>query len=92
MLSAMDAAGVDLSLDVHGDEALPYVFDDGADVDPQATAAQVAGVARFKSALLAARRAFQTEVGYPPTYAGDESPGDVHPRGGAALWRRGPDP
>ncbi|CAN7178560.1 M14-type cytosolic carboxypeptidase [Phenylobacterium sp. LjRoot225] len=75
VLAAMDAAGVDLSLDVHGDETLPHVFVDGADVDPQATASQIAGVERFKSALLVASPAFQTRVGYPPTYAGDEAPG-----------------
>jgi murein tripeptide amidase MpaA len=75
VLAAMDRSGVDLSLDVHGDETLPHVFVDGADVDPQATPAQVAGVERFKAALLAASPAFQTRVGYPPTYAGDEAPG-----------------
>jgi len=75
VLAAMDRAGVDFCLDVHGDETLPHVFVDGADVDPQATPAQVAGVERFKSALLAASPAFQTKVGYPATYAGDEAPG-----------------
>ena len=75
VLAAMDRTGVDLSLDVHGDETLPHVFVDGADVDPQATPAQVAGIERFKAALLAASPAFQTKVGYPPTYAGDEAPG-----------------
>lgn len=75
ILAAMDLTGVDLSLDVHGDETLPHVFVDGCDVDPQATPAQVAGVHRFKTALLEASPAFQTEVGYPPTYGGDEAPG-----------------
>ena len=75
ILAAMDAVGVDLSLDVHGDETLPHVFLDGADVDPLATPSQIEGVARFRSALAAASPAFQTKVGYPPTYAGDEAPG-----------------
>ncbi len=75
VLAAMDATGVDLSLDVHGDETLPHVFVDGADVDPQATPEQIAGIERFRSALLAASPAFQTRVGYPPTYAGEEAPG-----------------
>jgi murein tripeptide amidase MpaA len=75
VLAAMDAAGVALSLDVHGDETLPHVFVDAADVDPQATPAQIAGIERFKAALLAASPAFQTKVGYPPTYGGDEAPG-----------------
>ena len=75
VLAAMDASGVDFSLDVHGDETLPHVFVDGADVDPKATPAQIAGIERFKSALLAANPAFQTKVGYPPSYGGDEAPG-----------------
>jgi murein tripeptide amidase MpaA len=73
VLAAMDAAGVDLCLDVHGDETLPHVFLDGCDVDPAATPAQVAGVSRFKTELLAASPAFQTKVGYPPTYGGDQA-------------------
>ena len=75
VLAAMDASGVDFSLDVHGDETLPHVFVDGADVDPKATPAQIAGIERFKSALLAASPSFQTKVGYPPSYGGDEAPG-----------------
>jgi murein tripeptide amidase MpaA len=75
VLAAMDRTGVDLSLDVHGDETLPHVFVDGADVDPKATPGQIAGIQRFKAALLAASPAFQTKVGYPSTYAGDEAPG-----------------
>jgi len=75
VLAAMDATGVDFSLDVHGDETLPHVFIDGCDVDPLATAVQIAGVDRFRQALLAANPAFQTKVGYPPTYGGDQAPG-----------------
>jgi murein tripeptide amidase MpaA len=75
VLAAMDRSGVHVSLDVHGDETLPHVFVDGADVDPQTTPAQTAGVERFKAALLRASPAFQTKVGYPPTYGGDEAPG-----------------
>jgi len=75
VLAAMDRSGVDVSLDVHGDESLPHVFVDGCDMDPRATPAQVAGVARFKAALLRASPAFQTTVGYPASYAGDEAPG-----------------
>jgi len=75
VLAAMDQTGVDFSLDVHGDETLPHVFVDGADVDPKATASQIAGIERFKQAMLAATPAFQTKVGYPATYAGGEAPG-----------------
>ena len=75
VLKAMDETGVDLCLDVHGDETIPHVFIDGCDADPAATQAQVAGVAAFKAALLKASPAFQTRVGYPVTYGGDKAPG-----------------
>jgi murein tripeptide amidase MpaA len=84
VLAAMDRTGVDLSLDVHGDETLPHVFVDGCDMDPVATQAQIAGVARFKAALMAASPAFQTTVGYPASYGGDEAPGMCN----RALGRR----
>ncbi len=71
ILTAMDHTGVDLLLDVHGDEIIPHVFIDGCDADPAATPAQVAGVAAFKSALLTLNPAFQTRVGYPVTYGGE---------------------
>jgi len=75
VLAAMDQTGVDLCLDVHGDETIPHVFIDGCDADPAATAAQKAGVETFKAALLKANPAFQTTVGYPVTYGGDAAPG-----------------
>ena len=73
--AAMDEAGVDLCLDVHGDETIPHVFLDGCDADPAATAAQIAGVEAFKAALLKASPAFQTAVGYPVSYGGEAAPG-----------------
>jgi murein tripeptide amidase MpaA len=75
VLSAMERTGVDLCLDVHGDETIPHVFVDGCDADPLATPGQIAGVASFKSALMKANRAFQTTVGYPITYGGEGAPG-----------------
>jgi murein tripeptide amidase MpaA len=75
VLAAMEQTGVDLSLDVHGDETLPHVFVDGCDHDPLPTEAQIAGVAAFKSALMAASPAFQTVVGYDATYGGEGAPG-----------------
>lgn len=75
VLKAMAQTGVDLSLDVHGDETLPHVFVDGCDVDPEATADQIRGVQQFKVALMAASPAFQTIIGYPATYGGEEAPG-----------------
>jgi len=84
VLAAMDKTGCDLSLDVHGDETLPHVFVDGCDQDPVATPAQIAGVRLFEKALLRSSPAFQTKVGYPPTYGGDEAPGMCN----RALGRR----
>jgi murein tripeptide amidase MpaA len=75
VLAAMERTGVDFSLDVHGDETLPHVFVDGCDHHRGATPAQIAGVATFKSALVAANAAFQTAVGYPVSYGGDGAPG-----------------
>jgi murein tripeptide amidase MpaA len=75
VLKAMDEAGADLCLDVHGDETIPHVFVDGCDADPMATPEQTAGVARFKAALMKASSAFQVAVGYPVTYGGDAAPG-----------------
>jgi murein tripeptide amidase MpaA len=75
ILAAMDRTGVDLMLDVHGDETIPHVFIDGCDSDPAATPAQIAGVARFKAALLGINPAFQTRVGYDVTYGGDAGAG-----------------
>src|ERR1700742_1399354 len=54
VLAAMDETGVDLCLDVHGDETIPHVFIDGCDADPAATPAQKAGEETFKAALLRA--------------------------------------
>ena len=75
VLAAMDATGVDLSLDVHGDETLPHVFVDGCDMDPACAPKQVEGVRRFKAALMRASPAFQTVVGYEASYGGDQAGG-----------------
>ncbi len=74
ILAAMDKTGVDLMLDVHGDETIPHVFIDGCDANRQATEAQKTGVATFKAALLKASKAFQTRVGYNSSYGGDGAP------------------
>jgi murein tripeptide amidase MpaA len=75
ILSAMDRTGVALSLDVHGDETLRHNFVDGCDSDPASSARQKAGVEAFKRELLRASPAFQTKVGYAPTYGGMEGGG-----------------
>jgi murein tripeptide amidase MpaA len=63
--AAMQAAGVDGFLDVHGDEGLPYVFTDGnerlANYSPRMSALEQG----FRSALQFANADFQMVHGYP---------------------------
>ncbi|MDY0011360.1 MAG: M14-type cytosolic carboxypeptidase [Rhodocyclaceae bacterium] len=69
---AMEATGVDLFLDIHGDEALPYVFFSTAEEVPGYPAEARRRQARLTQALLAASPDFQTEQGYQPGRFGDE--------------------
>ncbi len=64
--AAMHATGVGTFLDVHGDEALPYVFTASGSQLPSWTAAQAEAERTFAAALCAASPDFQTEHGYPP--------------------------
>ncbi len=68
--AAMDATGVDFAIDVHGDEAIPYVFIAGFDGIPSWTQRQGDLYARFGSDLAARTRDFQTQHGYPTAGAG----------------------
>ncbi len=61
---AMEATGVDLFLDIHGDEGLPYVFTDGCDMLPSFTPAQAKREAAFLARFLEASPDFQTRCGY----------------------------
>ena len=61
---AMEASGVELFLDIHGDEALPYVFFSTAEEVPGFTPTQQVRQARFVDSLRAASPDFQTEQGY----------------------------
>ena len=61
---AMEASGVELFLDIHGDEALPYVFFSTAEEVPGFTPTQQVRQARFVDSLQAASPDFQTEQGY----------------------------
>jgi len=58
------ATGADAFLDVHGDEALPYVFVAGSEMLPDFTADRLAAQARFCEAMRRASPDFQTEHGY----------------------------
>ncbi|TNE87600.1 MAG: hypothetical protein EP330_18055 [Deltaproteobacteria bacterium] len=64
-LAAMDASGVDLCLDVHGDEELPYNFIAGADGAPIWSPRLAELDRRFRDALERANPDFQQEHGYP---------------------------
>ncbi len=61
---AMEASGVGLFLDIHGDEALPYVFFSTAEEVPGFSTRQRESQARFVDAFCAASPDFQTEHGY----------------------------
>lgn len=64
--NAMEESGVDLFLDIHGDEALPYVFFSTAEEVPGFSERQRQQQARFVEAFRAATPDFQSEHGYLP--------------------------
>jgi murein tripeptide amidase MpaA len=68
----MQETGVDLFLDVHGDEGLPYVFVAGSDALPTFTAAQRAAQQAFSDAFKIASPDFQDVHGYPKDPFTDE--------------------
>ncbi|MDR3451654.1 MAG: M14-type cytosolic carboxypeptidase [Rhodoferax sp.] len=70
---AMQQTGVDLCLDAHGDESLPYNFVAGAEGNPGYTPRLAALEAAFKAAWLAASPDFQTGQGY-----GQAAPGSAN--------------
>lgn len=63
-LAAMDKYGVDMFLDIHGDEALPYNFVAGCEGNPNYNARLAALETRFKDALMLATPEFQDAFGY----------------------------
>ncbi|RQW64401.1 M14 family metallopeptidase [Vibrio viridaestus] len=66
----MLATGVDMFLDIHGDEAIPYNFVAGAEGVPSYNA-RIANLEElFKSALLTITPEFQDEMGYPQNAPG----------------------
>ncbi|RUO36471.1 M14 family metallopeptidase [Aliidiomarina sanyensis] len=64
VLKAMDEIGVDMYLDVHGDENIPYNFIAGAEGIPSYDERHKALEAAFRTAYLRATAEFQTEHGY----------------------------
>jgi murein tripeptide amidase MpaA len=65
VLEKMKETGVDLFLDVHGDEGLPYVFVAGSDELPTFTDEQAAWQQRFSDDFMVASPDFQDVHGYP---------------------------
>lgn len=65
VLNAMRETGVDMYLDLHGDEALPYNFVAGSEGIPRYDDNMKHLEDTFKTALVNATPEFQTEYGYP---------------------------
>ncbi len=61
----MHKTGVDLNLDVHGDEALAYNFIAGSNGIPDWTAEQERLLEKYKANLMQRNPDFQTSTGYP---------------------------
>ena len=68
----MERTGVDLYLDIHGDESLSYVFFSTADEVPGFSDGLAEQQRRFAQAFRAASPDFQTEQGYVAGRFGDE--------------------
>lgn len=69
-LEAMEKAGMDFCLDVHGDEGLPYNFIAGADAIPSVTQKLIDLREAYEAALRRANPDFQSEYGYPKAAPG----------------------
>jgi len=61
---AIHAAGCDMFFDIHGDEALPYVFVAGSEMLPNFDARQKQEQAAFVASFQAVSPDFQTQYGY----------------------------
>ena len=71
VLNKMEETGVDMFLDVHGDEALPYNFVAGCEGNPGYSQRIQKLEDAFKKALLAVTPEFQDEHGYPKDKPGE---------------------
>lgn len=67
----MDATGVDFSLDVHGDEGLPYNFVAGFEGIPSITDKMLDLLRNFETTLETLSPDFQTKYGYPKPKPGE---------------------
>ncbi|TDV50107.1 murein tripeptide amidase MpaA [Pseudomonas graminis] len=66
----MEKYGVDMFLDVHGDEEIPYVFTAACEGNPGYTDKQAQLEADFRARLSGLTRDFQTRYGYPKSAPG----------------------
>jgi murein tripeptide amidase MpaA len=66
----MEKYGVDMFLDVHGDEEIPYVFTAACEGNPGYTPKQKELEADFRARLSAITQDFQTRYGYPRSAPG----------------------
>lgn len=73
VLEKMKETGVDMCLDVHGDEGLPYVFIAGSEELPNFTAEQAAWQKKFSDDFMIASPDFQDQHGYPKGNFSDET-------------------
>ncbi len=71
VMEKMQQTGVDMYLDVHGDEALPYNFVAGSEGVPSYDARMEYLENSFKQALLLVSPEFQDEYGYPKDKPGE---------------------
>jgi len=70
----MAETGVDLALDIHGDEALPYNFIAGTEGVPGWSETRDAELIAFKRTLMALNPDFQMKHGYPRARPGQANP------------------
>lgn len=66
----MHETGVDLFLDIHGDESIPYIFVAGTEGTPNYNQRIQTLEQHFKTAFQAASPDFQDDYGYPKDFAG----------------------
>jgi murein tripeptide amidase MpaA len=67
----MEKYGVDMFLDVHGDEEIPYIFTAACEGNPGYTDKQKALEADFRARLSGMTKDFQTRYGYPRATPGN---------------------
>ena len=88
----MEKYGVDMFLDIHGDEEIPYVFTAGCEGNPGYTPRIEALEKHFRSHLSHLTRDFQTTHGYTRDLPGQANMTLALQRGGGKVRLPVPDP